>query len=636
MSYHLYICECGPIMAEGLDLDFIEEQLRKRYGDLKISRHGTICSDDGQEWLAQEMTGAEGVIFAGCSPREHEHTLRKVCRKGGVNPYKLAVANIREQCAWVHEDKMAASEKALLLIVAAIERCKVLEPLEEHSISVSTNALVIGAGVAGMSAARLLAEGGRQVIVVEKSPAIGGVTALIDEAYPNYECASCMLEPLMDEVLHNENIEVLTCSEVIEVLGAFGAFTVKVRKTARHVDASGCYGCSTCHASCPVNVPREADEGLSQRNAIYIPYVGALPNVSVIDEKSCLYFKDGSCRACADNCPFGAIDLDEKSETVEFEVGGVIAASGCESVRLELPKAEKRVLSARAFERLLNPSGPTAGELVLPSGIEVSRICLIHSMTAKGGKSNQAGSELCCSLVQKFVHQLRKRAPRCKISELLFRSCGPATNEPIVLGDRDKILGFTIGEEALLVHFERNGTKREIETDLAVYLPEMCAAKGAKDLYEILGAAATEDGYFAPDHPSLRPFETTLRGLYSAGTALGPRTIRSSAVDGAAAAGRLLAALVPGKKVELEPAVSSVNEVKCGHCRSCALVCPYKAISYDETEGHAVIDKRLCRGCGSCAATCPASAISALHSKDEQLTVELDVLLSSNEHTKEE
>ena len=617
-------------MAEGLDLDFIEQALKQKYGHIKIGRHATVCSEGGQEWLAQQMEGAEGVVFAGCSPREHENTIRSVCRKAGVNPYKLAVANIREQCSWVHQDKEGATAKALQLIVAAIERCKVLEPLEEQSIAVSTDGLIIGAGVAGMSAARLLAEAGRKVVIVEKTPAIGGVTALLDEAYPNYECASCMLEPLLDEVLHHKNINVLTCSEVEEVVGAFGAFTVTVKKTPRHIDGDGCYGCSTCHAACPVEVPREADEGLSNRQAIYIPYVGALPNTSVIDEKSCQYFKDKSCRACADTCPFGAINLDEQEESVKFKVGGIIATTGCESVSLNMPQGSERILSAKAFERLLNPSGPTNGELVLPSGIKLNSICVVHSIDEEGNQSTQAGSELCCELVKKFVHQLRKRAPQCETSEILFRSCAPATEEPTVLAEKDKVLGFSQGEDCALVHFERNGTQREKSADLVVYLPEMCAAKSAPALYNTLGAAADEKGFFAPDHPSLRPFETTLRGLYGAGTALGPRTIRQAAVDGAAAAGRLLAALVPGKEVELEPAVAKADKVKCGRCQSCALVCPYKAIGYDATEGHAVIDKRLCRGCGSCAATCPASAISALHSSDEQLFVELDALLKED------
>ncbi|MFC1853341.1 FAD-dependent oxidoreductase, partial [candidate division CSSED10-310 bacterium] len=166
-----------------------------------------------------------------------------------------------------------ATEKADSIIRAAIFRCLHQVALSEKEIECLTDVLIVGSGVAGLTAAYLLAEAGRRVYLVEKRPAVGGTAVLLGDVFPNLECASCMLEPLMDDVLHHPLIEVLPYSEVTEILGYFGNFQVSIKRKARHVSEDGCFGCRTCHDVCPVQVPnQEYDFGLSKRKAIYIPY----------------------------------------------------------------------------------------------------------------------------------------------------------------------------------------------------------------------------------------------------------------------------------------------------------------------------------------------------------------------------
>lgn len=332
-SVMVLLCECGPIIKEAMDLQAVADSAGTLPQVERVLRYPTLCSEEGKSWLENLLKEYPGrhFVFAACSPREHEKTFQDVFRKAGVNPYLLTVANIREQCGWVHADPQAATAKAKAYVQAAVFRACALRSLEEQEIGCHTDVLVIGSGVAGMNAALLLANADRHVFLVERAPVIGGKVPTYSDVFPNMECASCMLEPLMDEVLHHPNIEVFTYSEVEDILGYFGNFKVKIRKRARHVDPANCYGCRSCHEACPKTVPnREFDYGLASRKAIYIAYLGALPNASVLDESSCLAFHGQECRACVEACPFGNIHLEERDQILERDVGAIIVATGAE------------------------------------------------------------------------------------------------------------------------------------------------------------------------------------------------------------------------------------------------------------------------------------------------------------------
>ena len=361
----VFLCECGPIIRDLLDLDALETEVTAMAGVARVVRHTTLCSAEGKAFLAEKMRENPDLlpVVAACTPREHAADFADACEAAGRNPFTMSRANIREQVAWVTPDRDEATAKAADVTAAAVARVGEQEPLTAPELDAETDVLVVGSGVAGMTAALLIADAGRKVTLVEREPAIGGKVVLLSEVYPDMDCAPCLLEPLMDKVLHHPQIEAMTSAEIDEVLGYLGNFTVTVRKHARHVDADGCYGCiETCSGVCPVSVPDSYNVGMTERHAVHIPYAGAMPNAAVVDEKSCLHFNGGDCVACVDACPFGVIELDGGDELVERHVGAIVLATGSQLALDESgPWALPGVMTTWEFERVINPDGPTSG-----------------------------------------------------------------------------------------------------------------------------------------------------------------------------------------------------------------------------------------------------------------------------------
>lgn len=643
----VYLCECGPIIKDAIDLDSIAQRLGAADGIECVRKYATLCSKEGRQWLADELTQHPDcrVVIAGCSPREHGVTFMNVCRQAAFNPYLLTMANIREQGVWVTLDRYQAEQKAEGIIRAAASRVVEQQPLEESEIDCSTDVLVVGSGVAGLTAARMLADGGRHVTLVERAPVVGGRAALLSEVFPNLECGSCMLEPLLDDVLHHPNIECHTDSEVEEVLGFFGNFTVRVRKRARRVDVASCYGCRTCVEACPVEVPSAFDHGLSTRKAIDIAYPGALPNATAVDGTQCDHAKGADCARCAEACPFGAIDLDATDTVVEHKVGALIVATGAETEPVGQSNGSSgRVLSSMAFERLLNASGPTGGELRIPGRDAPRSIALVHCSDGSGRAPVERCSKVCCMAFAKYAHLIGQKLPGCTIHEFLWDRCAGGKgfrefcNETAKeaglsqqwLQPGDRIEGVAESAEGVTILYTSSGEKSELAVDLAILSPPLQGANDSKELSALLRLDRGEHGYYVEDHGHLRTSQSRVEGIYLAGCAQAPRTIEESATHGAAAAGNVLAALVPGRKLAVDPATAAVDDERCGGCHTCVTVCPFGAATFDESKRAAAVNKVLCRGCGTCAASCPTAAIRAHHFADEQIEAEIAALAQSD------
>lgn len=648
----LYICECGPIIKEAIDLDEMVSRMSLDPRVSSVVRYPTLCSHDGRRWMAEDLAEHLDcrVVVAGCTPKEHEGTFREICRNAQVNPYLLAVANIREHCTWVTDDRGKALEKALALTRGAIARARLLEPLEESSIEADGGVLVIGSGVSGLTAAQLLANAGRKVTVVERSPVAGGRTAVLGDVFPAFECSSCMLQPLVDDVLHHPDVVVMTSSEVVEVLGYYGNFTAKIRRTPRHVDVESCYGCRTCHAVCPVEVESEYDEGLSKRRAIHIPYEGALPNASVIDRDSCLRFGGGGhCDACASACPFGSIDLSQEEEVVEVKAGTVIIATGSETQAVESGDHAGRVIGAMALERMLNSAGPTGGEITIPGGGVPRSIALVHCSDEAGFAPVETCSKICCMSFAKYVGQIGEKLPDCEIHSISWERCvggkgfkafaDSAEGEDRLrvhrMAPTDRVEGVYGEESGATVELVRGKEREEVAVDLVVVFPPVTGSPGAADIARIFQLKLDRDGFFPEEHERLRPFKTIVEGVLVAGNARGPGDIRDASSEGAAAAGAALSGIVPGRRLAIEPATTRVDTDLCGACRSCVLSCPFKAVSFDLETRVAVVNELLCRGCGTCAAACPSGAMVAKHFTVPQIEAEIRACLGSFE-TREE
>ncbi|MDH4258459.1 MAG: FAD-dependent oxidoreductase, partial [Candidatus Aminicenantes bacterium] len=294
----VYICHCGTNIEGTVDVEKVRDSATDA-PQVVISRdYKFMCSEPGQELIVKDIQekGLDRVVVASCSPLMHEPTFRKACEKANLNRYLFQMVNIREQCSWVHKDRQEATKKATALVRAAVRRVAHQEPLEPAKVKINPNTLIVGGGIAGIQAALEIAESGNKVYLVEKDSTIGGKMAKLDKTFPTLDCSACILTPKMVSVAQHENIELLSYSEVEDVSGYMGNFTVKVRKKARYI-TDQCKSCGDCTEVCPVKVPNSFEENQSMRSAVYKTFPQAIPNTYVIN-------KEG-LPPCRETCPIG-------------------------------------------------------------------------------------------------------------------------------------------------------------------------------------------------------------------------------------------------------------------------------------------------------------------------------------------
>jgi heterodisulfide reductase subunit A len=644
----VYLCECGPNIKDAMDLNEVVKFVQGLENVVLAKFFRLLCSKEGKELVGKDIKENEltKVVIAACSPKEHENTFREILRNSGLNPFLLQIANIREQCAWVIKDKSLATDKAKAMIAAAVKRVVYHEPLETKEIECQPDVLVVGAGIAGISAALGLAQKNRKVYLVEKLPCIGGKVARYEDVFPNLECASCVLDPKLDEILHNDYIELLTFSEVQEVLGFYGNFIVKVRKKARLVDTRSCIGCGACFDVCPVKVKNEYNEGLDERRAIYIPYAGALPNMAVIDKEHCLRFRGKECNACKEACPFGCINYEETDQVQGLKVGAIVLATGFDifdpkrAPQYGYGKIEN-VYTSLEFERLLSSTGPTGGKILLKNGQPPKKIALVHCVGSRASKFNEHCSGVCCMYSLKFAHQAMRKLPGVSIAELYSDLCLPGKEsqgflnkvsrkngiELLHMKDPDSIEIVKEDGKILIKYTDICGRSDTVTSDMVVLAPAIEEARDARDVAEVFDISQGEGGFFIEEHPKVAPVSTAREGVFIAGCAQGPKDIQSSVAQGQAAAGSILSRLIPGEKLTLEAITAEVYEDLCSGCKICIGLCSYKAITHADMERHVSVNKVLCRGCGVCAAACPSGAIKANYFTDMEISAEIKGLL---------
>ena len=644
----VYVCECGPNIKDAVDLDDVVKFVQGLENVVLAKSFGVLCSEEGKELVEKDIKGHNltRVVVAGCSPKENESTFKEILRNADLNPFFLQIANIREQCAWVIKDKTVATDKTKAIINAAVKRVVYHDPLEIKEIECQPDVLVVGAGVAGISAALTLAQKNRKVYLVEKLPCIGGKVARYEDVFPNLECASCILDPILDEVLHNEHIELLTLSEVQEVLGFYGNFIVKVIKKARFVDIGTCIGCGACLEVCPVKVKNVYNEGLDQQGAIYIPYTGSLPNVAVIDKEHCLHFQEKKCNACKEACPFDSINYEESDHIQELNVGAIVLATGFDifdprkAPQYGYGKIEN-VYTSLEFERLLNSNGPTGGKILLKNGQPPKKIALVHCVGSRASNFNEYCSGVCCMYLLKFAHQAVRKLPGVSIAELYSDLCLPGKESQSFFNRVSKENGVKFlhmkgpdsieivekNEKILIKYTDVHGRSNTLISDMVVLAPAIEGARDAGVVAKVFDISQGEGRFFIEERTKVTSVSTSREGIFIAGCAQGPKDIQSSVAQGQASAGNILSRLVPGERLALEAVTAEVDENLCSGCRICTGVCFYKAITYDNIEKHVAVNKVLCSGCGVCAAVCPSGAIKANHFTDLEISAEIKGLV---------
>jgi heterodisulfide reductase subunit A len=249
----VYICHCGVNIAATVNVAKVRDFIAKQPNVVVARDYKFMCSDPGQDLIKQDIKniGVNRVVVAACSPLMHELTFRLAAESAGLNRYLVQIANIREHCSWVHDNREEATKKACALINAAVKRVALHQPLQITRQPVNKNTLIVGGGIAGIQAALEIANGGYNVFLVEREPTVGGRMGQFDKTFPTLDCAACILTPKMVSVGHRKDITLLTHSEVESVSGYIGNFKIRVRKKARYVDTEKCTGCGQCWSNCP-------------------------------------------------------------------------------------------------------------------------------------------------------------------------------------------------------------------------------------------------------------------------------------------------------------------------------------------------------------------------------------------------
>jgi heterodisulfide reductase subunit A len=575
----------------------------------------------------------------------HELTFRRACQEAGLNPYLFEMANIREHCSWVTEDRKEATEKAKALVSAAVRRVYYHQPLEAREVSINPNTLVVGGGIAGIQAALKIADSEHKVYLVERQPSIGGHMAQLDKTFPTLDCSACILTPKMTQVGSHPYIELLTYSEVEEVSGYIGNFKVKIRKKARYVDEAKCTGCGLCQTKCPWKVDSEFEAGVGKRKAIYTPFPQAVPNIPVIDREHCAYFLKGTCRACEKFCEAKAIDFDQPDKVIEVEVGAIILATGFQ-VFDPTPiynygyKRLDNVITSLEFERMVNSSGPTEGDIVLKDGSNPKSIAIIHCVGSRDEKYHEYCSRVCCMHSMKFAHLIKEHLPGAEVYEFYIdiRSFGKGYEEfynrvlkegtIFIRGRPAEITNVaeTPEEEGkLIVQFEDTlvGLRRRLPVDMVVLSCALEPQSDADATARLFNISRSADGFFLERHPKLDPVATMTDGIFIVGCCQSPKDIPDTVAQASAAAAEVLAIISKGR-VEIEAATAVVDERICSGCQACKLVCPYNAIDFDEKKGVCRVNEALCKGCGACVPACLSDAMSLNHFTNEQIVAEME------------
>lgn len=633
----VFVCHCGHNIAGTVDVEEVAEELSRYPGVVYSTHYEYMCSDPGQELVKKAIKEHRltGVVVAACSPSMHEATFRTAASEAGLNPFLVEIANVREHCSWVHPRSPETTAKAVRIARAAVEKVKGNHPLEPVRVGHAKKCLVVGGGIAGIQAALDVAEAGYEVLLVERSPTIGGHMAQLSETFPTLDCSQCILTPKMVEVARHKRIRLLTYSEVEEVSGFVGNYHVRIRKKPTYVDPDKCNLCGECEKVCPVRVPNEFDRGLSQRAAIYIPFPQAVPSSYTLDEEACLGLKPLRCSECAKVCEVGAIDYDMQEEIIEEDVGAIILATGYELYPVE-NMAEygagrvPDVIDSLTFERLLSASGPTGGEVRRPSDGKVPKeVVFIQCSGSRDPELHKPYcSKICCMYTAKHALLYRHLVPDGKayVFYIDIRAGGKdyeefvarAMEEERVLYLRGKVAKvFREGEKVMVWGVDTlTGNRVEIAADLVVLAQAVVPSPGVRALAQVLHTSCLDEhGFLKEAHPKLRPLETLTGGVFIAGAAQGPKDIPEAVAQASGAAAKAVA-LLSSPAIIHSPEVAQVDEELCSGCGVCAPQCPYSAITVQEV---AEVNEVLCEGCGTCVAACPSGAMSLRNLADEQV-----------------
>ena len=578
----VFVCHCGINIAGTVDVERVAEEIGRRPDVAYATTYKYMCSNPGQQLVRDAIAehDLDGVIVAACSPLMHEKTFRRASAAAGLNPYRCEMANIREQCSWVHEHEPdRATEKAVEIVRTVVEKVRRDEELEPFHLPLTKRALVIGGGIAGIQAALDIANARFPVVLVEREAHLGGKMAHLSGTYLNFTAAPGLLERKIDKVLNHPHIEVLTGAQVVRVEGYVGNFEVTVESTQLDKDTriQGEKDLSTC---VPVSL------------------------------------------------------------STTFDIGAIVVATGWDAYPLErLPEyggAEiPDVVDGLTFEEMLRDEGG----LRRPSDGRTPREVVF--VQCAGSRDPERGvpycSKVCCMYVAKQAMMFRERVPegQAYVFYIDIRSAGKGYDEYVqrameehdILYLRGKVSKiFTRDGKAIVWGADTlSGQPVEVAADLVVLATPMTPSRQAFKLAQTLRIGIDQNGFFTEAHPKLRPVESLTAGVFLAGAAQGPKDIPETVSQASGAAAKVLKMFSQDEMTQ-EPMVAYVVEQLCSGCGVCVEACPYEARQVDPIWGVATVNAALCQNCGACVAACPNKASRIHNWTPEQILAMADVV----------
>ncbi|MBQ8017254.1 MAG: FAD-dependent oxidoreductase [Methanobrevibacter sp.] len=635
----VFLCECGGNISDIVDLD----EVRKALNVEVIEQFENLCSLNGRKLIRDAIIERhlDRVVVAACSPISHERTFQDYVKP--LNPYLMDMANIREQCSWVHDDKEKATKKAITLIKASIEKVKQSDEVNPIYCPIPEDVAVIGGGIAGMNAALSLAKQGKKVTIIEQSPSLGGYMAKIGKVFSPVkiaeECGMCLLNPILNDLVWNDNITVLTNSKVVEADRHAGTYNLIVEKSPRFVDPDKCIACGKCVDVCDIEVPDDWNEGLSKRKAIYRPFGQSYPEAYVIDPDACT-----KCGDCKRQCMMDAITLKQKPVKFPLQVGSIIVATGH-----QLINPDKRpdysysrhpdIITQMELGRITGVNGPTKGELLKSNGEVPKRVVMIQCVGSRDEKpdGHRYCSKICCSVASKNANIIKHKYPDTDVvvcytdvrTPGMFEKYYKHTQENGVRFLRGRPGEVAVKGDDLIVRVENTikGEFEEIEADMVVLSTAMEPSEGTKEIAEILNIGTTEDHFIKESHPKIKPVTTDVQGVFVCGTAQDPKDITDSIMQATSAASKVAEYNYGG--VEIEPFIADIDPEKCQLCGDCLEKCKFKALSI--VDAYVVLDPMSCDGCGKCLTVCQHGAININGNIDEKISATIDGILSEKQ-----
>jgi len=567
----VYVCHCGSNIAGTVDVEQVAEYARSLPA-VEIARdYKFMCSDPGQDLIKNDIRelGINRVVVAACSPQMHEPTYRRALQEAGLNAYFFEMANIREHCSWVTEDREKATEKAKALVSAAVRRVYYHQPLAANEVPINPNTLIVGGGIAGIQAALEIADSEHKVYLVEREPSIGGHMIQLDKTFPTLDCSACILTPKMSLVGAHPYID---C-----------AYFLKGK-------------CRACEKFC-------------ERDAINFEQVDQFVEIEVGNIILTTGYKLFDPTLLTQ---YGYGRLDNVITSLEFE--RLVNAAGPTLGKISLKDGTEP--KSVAIIHCVGSRDTNYHEYC-------SRVCCMYSMKF----AHLIGEHLPEAAVYEFYIDIRSAGKGfeefynrvLKEGTIFFRGRpGEVTNVAETPEEKGK----------LVVQFEDTlvGRQRRIPVDMVILSCGLEPQQDAEEVARLFSVSRSADGFFLEKHPKLDPVATMTDGIFVAGCCQSPKDIPDTVAQASAAAARVLALISKGK-VEIEAATAVIDEEKCSGCRICNLLCPYSAISFIEDKKVSRVNEALCKGCGTCVAACPSSAITQKHFTAEQIMAEIEGIL---------